>query len=177
MNRIKLRSLTIEDLPKTLEWHNREDIQDFYSGHPFPVSKEMEEAWYEQILKSNYPTTVFGIEENSNMELVGITVLKNIQNINRVAEFAIYIGAENYKGKGLSIDATKETLRFAFYKLGLNRIFLKVLANNETAIKLYKKVGYKEEGVLRSSVFKNNRFENEIIMSILKSEFEKKDVI
>ena len=171
MKRIKLRALTMNDLPKTLEWHNREDIQNFYSGHPFPVNKEMEEEWYNRILKSNYPTTVFGIEENSNDELIGISVLKNIQMINRVAEFAIYIGAQNYKGKGLSIEATEETLRFGFYKIGLNRIFLKVMENNELALKLYRQIGFKQEGIFKKSVFKNNSFHNELVFAILKEEF------
>lgn len=62
MNIIKLRALSIDDKEKTLGWHNQEDIVDLYSGHPFPVNPEMEKKWYEKILTSNFPLTVFGIE-------------------------------------------------------------------------------------------------------------------
>jgi RimJ/RimL family protein N-acetyltransferase len=171
MKRIILRALTIGDIEKTLAWHNQEDISDFYSGHPFPVNLEMEQKWYEKILVSNFPVTVFGIDYIENQRLIGITVLKDINLINRSAEFAIYIGDKEYKGKGLSNEATLETLRFGFYKIGLNRIFLKVLEENEIAIKLYKTSGFKEEGLLRKSVFKNNCFKNELLMAILKEEF------
>ncbi len=126
MSKISLRALTNEDIQKTLEWHNKQDIVDLYSGHPFPVNIEMEKKWYEKVLYSNFPTTVFGIEDIESKTLIGLTLLKDINLINRSAEFAIYIGNENFRNKGLSKDATFETLIFGFFKLGLNRIFLKV---------------------------------------------------
>ncbi len=173
MNNIILRALTETDILQTLEWHNQEDIRDLYIGHPFPVNKEMEELWYKKILTSNYPTTVFGIELIQSQKLIGLTFLKNINNIHRSAEFAIYIGDIENRGKGYSKEATHKTLAFAFNNLGLNRVFLKVLKRNTIAIKLYEKVGFKTEGTLRNSIFKNNSFENELIMGILKNEFVK----
>ncbi len=169
--RVKLRALTIGDIEKTLVWHNSEDIQDLYIGHPFPINREMEELWYSKILTSNYPTTVFGIEICDSNLLIGLTFLKEINNIHRSAEFAIYIGDISNRGKGYSKDATAETIRFAFEKLGLNRVFLKVLSRNTVAINLYKTVGFKEEGVLRECIFKNNCFEDEIVMSMLRSDY------
>lgn len=176
MNNITLRALTETDIPQTLSWHNQEDIRDLYIGHPFPVNREMEELWYKKILTSNYPTTVFGIELIQSKKLIGLTFLKNINNINRSAEFAIYIGDTENRGKGFSKEATVKTLEFAFYNLGLNRIYLKVLKRNNIAIKLYEKVGFKTEGTLRKSIYKNNRFEDELIMGILKEEFNKNEL-
>jgi len=173
MNKITLRALTETDIPQTLIWHNQEDIRDLYIGHPFPVNREMEELWYKKILTSNYPTTVFGIELIQPKKLIGLTFLKNINNINRSAEFAIYIGDTENRGKGYSKQATHKTLEFAFSRLGLNRVFLKVLKRNHVAQKLYEKLGFKNEGTLRKSIFKNNTFEDELIMGMLKDEFEK----
>ena len=171
MNKIRLRALTATDITKTLGWHNQEDISELYSGHPFPVNIEMEQKWYEKILISNFPITVFGIELIENQILIGITVLKDINLINRSAEFAIYIGDKDYRGECLSREATSETLRFGFYKLGLNRIFLKVVEENEAAIELYITAGFNKEGLFRNSVFKNNRFKNELLMAVLKEEY------
>ncbi len=173
MNNIILRALTETDIPQTLSWHNQEDIRDLYIGHPFPVNKEMEESWYKKILTSNYPTTVFGIELIQSKKLIGLSFLKNINNIHSNAEFAIYIGDIDSRGKGFSKEATIKTLEFAFFSLGLNRVFLKVLKRNNIAIKLYEKLGFIIEGTLRESTFKNNCFEDELMMGILKNEFEK----
>jgi len=169
---IVLRALTKADIEKTLIWHKQKDVRDLYLGHPFPINQEMEEIWYNKILTSNYPVTVFGIELIENNTLIGLTFLKNINNINRSAEFAIYIGDINSRGKGYSKEATLETLEFAFLNLGLNRIYLKVLEKNNVAYNLYKKVGFKKEGIIRQSVFKNGEFHNEILMSILNKEFD-----
>lgn len=172
MNKVKLVALTAADIEKTHLWHNQEDISDLYSGHPFPVNIEMEQKWYEKILTSNFPVTVFGIEYIENKCLVGITVLKDINLINRSAEFAIYIGDKDYRGKGFSKEATMLTLRFGFYKLGLHRIFLKVLEENDHAISLYKSIGFVNEGLLRSSVYKNGKFLNESVFSLLSTEMK-----
>ena len=102
--------------------------------------------------------TVFGVELIEHKLLIGITVLKDINLINRSAEIAIYIGDKKFRGKGFSKEATLETLHFGFYKLGLNRIFLKVLNDNKIAIKLYESIGFRKEGTLIESVFKNNCF-------------------
>jgi len=172
--RILLRALTIEDAKITWKWRNQKDIMDNYAGHPFPVNYEMEKAWYEKILYSNIPTSVFGIEIIESNTLIGMTFLKNINFINRETEFAIFIGESKEQGKGYAEEATFLTLNIAFMKLGINRIFLKVNEDNISAIKLYKRCGFKEEGILRESTFKNNIFKNQLIMSILKREFKQK---
>lgn len=173
MGHLKLRALTTADIDKTLEWHNRGDIRDLYMNHPFPVNIETERGWYEKILTSNFPVTVFGLEHGESGKLLGISVLRDINLIHRQAEFAIYIGDEAERGKGYAREGTRLTLGFGFFKLGLNRIFLKVLTENERAVHLYRKLGFVEEGVLRECVFKNNEFKDQYVMAILKSEFEK----
>lgn len=170
MNRVRLRALTITDLPLTLKWHNQADIVEMYSGHPFPVNEEMERKWYEKILCSNIPTTVFGIELVSEQKLIGITLLKDIDLIHRSAETAIYLGDSDTRGKGLSYEALMETVEFAFSKLGLNRVWLKVRTDNTPAMELYKKAGFILEGTLRQAVYKNGSYHDLNLLSLLKSE-------
>lgn len=172
MKKIKLRALTSTDIDKTLTWHNEEIISDLYLGHPFPVNIEMERKWYDKILTSNFPTTVFGIEYIENKTLIGITLLKDIDMINRSAELAIYIGDTEYKGKGLSKEATQDTFKFGFFKLGLNRISARVLSENKTSITMFEKVGFKTEGIMRQVLYKNNEFKNVLLMSILKQDID-----
>ena len=171
MKKIKLRALTTTDIEKTLVWHNKEDISDLYLGHPFPVNIEMETNWYEKILKSNFPVTIFGIEIIESNNLIGITVLMDMNMIYRTAEFAFYIGDQSERGKGYAKEALILTLRFAFLKLGLQRIYVKILEENIQTIKIHEQVGFKKEGILRNSVFKNGSYKNEQYMAILIEEF------
>ena len=144
---------------------------DEYSGHPFPVNYELEKVWYEKFIYSNIPTSTFAIEIINPQKLIGMTFLKSINLINRETEFAIIIGDVEERGKGYGQEATQKTLEFAFFNLGLNRVFLKVVEDNSAAIRLYENCGFIKEGILRESMFKNNKLKNQIIMSILKSEF------
>lgn len=171
--KIRLRALTISDLENTLEWNNQEDIRDTYLGHPFPVNKEKEKLWYDKVLTNDLPLTIFGVELIEPKKLIGITALKDVNLINSIAEFAIYIGDKEERGKGYSKQATKLNLQFGFHSLGLNRIFLKVEVQNTIAFELYNSIGFLKEGILRKSVFKNNEFRDVYIMSILKEEFNR----
>jgi len=170
--KIKLRSLTKEDAKISWKWRNKEDIRYFYSGHPFFVNQEKEEKWIEKISESDLPLTSFGIEELEKNSLIGMAFLKNINLMHRTAEFAIFIGEENVKGKGYAKEATIKTLDFAFNNLNLNRVFLKVQEDNLNAIKLYERCKFKKEGILRECIYKNGHYLNEFIMSLLKSEYK-----
>jgi UDP-4-amino-4,6-dideoxy-N-acetyl-beta-L-altrosamine N-acetyltransferase len=162
-----LRALTAKDAETTWQWRNRDEIQYFFAGHPFPVNYEKEAKWLESTLLQNTPHTYFGVE--SDGKLVGITSLRNIDQLNRQAEFAIFI----IETRGIGQEATNQTLNFAFQDLGLERVWLKVMADNAPAIKLYQKCGFVEEGILRKSVFKKGQFIDQIMMAILREEFLK----
>ena len=86
----------------------------------------------------------------------------------------LYIGADiapEYKGKGYASKAYKLFIPFLFEKYNLNKISLEVLSTNTIAKNLYIKLGFIEEGIKRQEVFKNGKFVDSIIMSLLKKEF------
>ena len=62
-------------------------------------------------------------------------------------------------------------LKYAFCELGLNCITTKTLIYNEKSLELQKRLGFKQEGVLRKRVFKNGQFQDLISSSLLAEEF------
>ena len=56
--------------------------------------------------------------------------------------------------------------------INLNRIQLGEEVDNLKAIKLYKKVSFKEEGIFRESISKNSIYKSTFIMSILREEYK-----
>lgn len=86
----------------------------------------------------------------------------------------IYIGADiapEFIGKGFAKEAYKLFISFLFKEYELNKISLEVLSTNERAISLYNKLGFKQEGIKRQEVLKEDKFVDSIIMSILKEEY------
>lgn len=86
----------------------------------------------------------------------------------------LYIGADlhkEYRGRKLAHPAYKQFISYLFEKYNLNKISLEVLSSNVRAYSLYKKLGFKQEGVKRQEVLKQGTYVDSIIMSILKEEF------
>jgi RimJ/RimL family protein N-acetyltransferase len=62
--------------------------------------------------------------------------------------------------------------RVAFDVMNLNRVDLTVYDWNPRAIRVYEKVGFQHEGVLRDASFKAGRWNNHVFMSILRGELQ-----
>lgn len=101
---------------------------------------------------------------------LGFISLTNIDFLNRSAEFSLQL-LPKYQDKGYGTGATKLMLRHGFEDLNLHRVYMRVLEDNTKSISCCRRAGFKEEGVLKDSIFKQGAFRNQIIMSILEQEF------
>ena len=81
------------------------------------------------------------------------------------------IGDKSRWGQGFGREAIKLLLPFGFATLNLHRIYLRVDASHPAAIRCYTGCGFIEEGRLRETVFRQGRFEDQLIMSVLRSEY------
>jgi len=172
--KVRLRAIEREDLPNCVRWLNDRDVTEFLLQNS-PMSKAMEESWFDAQL-SIPPTSgqVFAIDASVGTDWVhiGNTGLHNVEPVTREAEFGIFIGEKSYWNQGLGREATLLTLKHGFEDLNLNRIFLYVFENNLRGIASYKASGFVQEGTLREAIYKNGRYYNVLVMSILHSEWK-----
>ena len=63
-------------------------------------------------------------------------------------------------------------LREAFEQLNLHRVTWWTFAENEASLALAKKMGFKEEGRTRDSVFFDNRYHDSVILGLLRDEYD-----
>ena len=120
--------------------------------------------------KSSNQYYFFGIRDSED-RLVGTCYLSNLNYLYRTAELQIRIGDTENRGKGYGRIAVKKLLKFAFYDLNLNRVFLQVFSDNIPAIKVYEYSGFIKEGVLRKAVYINGIYKDVFVYGILKEEF------
>ena len=171
--KIQLAAIQREFLPKYVEWLNDWQVSQFLApGVPFPLSLEDETDWFENRRKreGNYIFAILTLAEN---RLIGNCGLHGVDLKNRTATFGIFIGDRNYWGKGYGTDATKTIIRWGFEQLGLNRIELWVYDFNPRAIRAYEKAGFKRDGVRRQGLYRDGSFHNELLMCLLREEWEK----
>ena len=75
--------------------------------------------------------------------------------------------------KGHGTDAIRILIRFIFEQMNINKIKLNVYEFNERAVRCYEKCGFKKEGRLRQEIFRDGKYYDQYIMSILKEEYYK----
>lgn len=125
--------------------------------------------------KEGAPGSVeFRIRTLADDKLIGFVALFNIKWSNGTAVLAIGIGEPDYRGKGYGTDALELTLGYAFRELNLHRLGLTVLSYNTRAIRAYERVGFVREGVRREAIHRDGRRYDEIMMGVLRSEWEQR---
>jgi len=172
-NLVFLRALELNDSDTIYKWRNNRLVTDPLGGNTYFVSSFREKEWIQDVILNDSKRITLAICINDH-HLIGMVSLTSINLLNRNAEFSIIIGDPQHWGKGLGAEATILCLQHAFQELNLHRVYLTVREDNASALKLYSKLGFLKEGLLRDAIYKNNKFVNMLIMSILKDEFENK---
>jgi len=95
-------------------------------------------------------TFCFGIWHKSSAELIGQLQVKNVAWEIPAAELGYFIGG-GYQRKGYASESIQEILRVAFGQLSFERIFVRILPSNRETFALARKLGFREEGVLRKA--------------------------
>ncbi len=170
---IRLRAIEREDLPRFVAWMNDPEVRQGLNLI-YPLSMAQEERWFEQMLQRHPAEQVLGIEVEIGgvWTLIGTCGLHNVDWVNRQAELGISIGDKAFWNRGYGRHAVRLLLRHAFNTLNLNRVYLRVYETNPRAIRAYEHAGFILEGRLRQARFQNGRYVDELIMSVLRSEWQ-----
>jgi len=169
---VRIRGLEKSDLDNIMQWINNPDITRFLLAFTVPMSRAMEEKWLE---KSMYHTASdkFFVIETLEGDYLGGCGIHGIDATHRHAEIGIAIGKESHLGKGYGEDSIKILLRLGFHALNLNKIYLRVFADNLRAIRCYEKCGFKEVGRQKQHRYVAGEWQDEVMMEVLRSEWEK----
>jgi RimJ/RimL family protein N-acetyltransferase len=114
-------------------------------------------------------TSVLFLVETLGGEPVGACGLEAISPRVRKAGLGIWIDQERW-GRGFGTDAVRTLCRFGFREMNLSRIWLQVFDINPRGVRAYEKVGFREEGRLRSDQFVDGRPHDVIVMGLLAEE-------
>jgi diamine N-acetyltransferase len=168
---IQLRELDRQDLPTLNVWRNDPSVIEHLGSNFLYINLEIDAKWYDNYLNNRQTNVRLAIMDTIENAFIGTVQLTNMHPINRHAEFSIMIGDKNYWSKGVGYIAATTILKHGFKDLNLHRIYLTVLTDNERAIGLYEKIGFKKEGILRGCIFKDGTFKDMLSMSILKEDY------
>ncbi len=165
-----IRPITAEDTPLVVKWRNSPSVVSKFI-YRTPLTEEGHLNWFNTKIKTGQ-VVQFIIVEKETETPVGSVYLRDVDNVNRKAEFGIFIGEECARGKGYGTTAAKLILQHAFKKMNLNKVKLRVFADNASAIRCYEKVGFVKEGCFKEDVIIDGTPYDMVFMGILKSQWK-----
>lgn len=171
-DKVLLRAIERDDLPLLHTFNNDLAVELAGGGDPpMPQSlARLELEFDSQASGGGRDGSVFAIEADKNF--IGMVVLVNQDAVGRTSEMGITVGNKLYWGKGYGREAVSLIIDYGFRYQNHRKIWLRVQAHNERAIKAYTAVGFVEEGRLREHVYYNGEYEDLIHMGILRSEWK-----
>jgi len=165
---IVLRKFRLEDVAQKVEWINNPS-NNTYLHYDLPLEYDKTEIWFNKVKDLN--TRLDLVIEYNNVP-VGLIGLLSIDSINKKAEYYICMGEHKFKGCGIATNASIQLFAYAFNDLQLNRIFLYTEKENIPAQKLFEKLGFVQEGLIKHDLIYNGRTVDRYIYRMLKEEFK-----
>ena len=153
--RIYLRPVTLDDGARIVKWRNSPDV----SSHCFDKTPFIVERIDEDFGVSSYP--------------IATVYLKDFDLVNRRCELCIFTSDDqewNTESQSIAINLL---LKKVFKEYGMHKVYAFVFADNTDEVALMKRVGLKEEAVLKKeAVNSRGDYVDVLRMTIVDEEYE-----
>lgn len=171
----KLVLLTEQHLQTFFNWNIEETHFEYYTCRPLKLSKSYEEYSSKTLraISEEKQRIYILVKEGCNKPLGKITLFDlNVRN--HSAEFGYYLPASN-RGRGLGGIMLYNFIQKSFSdgELNLNKLYATTSSNNYPSVKLLEQFGFKLDGRLREHYWINGNLYDQLIYSILRSEWIK----
>jgi RimJ/RimL family protein N-acetyltransferase len=165
---VRLRALEALDEPLVYRWINDPEVAQWLMAR-LPFSHQQIHDYIAQSSPS-YEEARFGIESRSDGSLIGVCYLALTALPDRRARLGIEVGDRARWGRGYGTDAMVTLCRYGFAMMNLHRIELEVFRENERAIRVYERTGFRVEGTRREAAWKFGRYHDLVLMGLLEGE-------
>jgi ribosomal-protein-alanine N-acetyltransferase len=170
--RLVLRPFRLSDAEDVRRLAGEWEIADTTLNIPHPYEAGMAEEWIgkHQTGFESGRLCSFAITLGSSGELVGAISLMITPRFDH-AELGYWIGVP-YWGRAYCTEAGQAIMEYGFTGLGLHRIHASYFARNQASGSVMRKLGMKQEGVLREHVKRWGKYEDLVLFGLLKEEWE-----
>lgn len=174
-NGVYIRAIEEEDLSFLSECRNNPETWKYLGALDFVNEVKQLQWWRTASLDKSKAYFVFCLREHpllTPLTKIGFIRMDEIDHFNK----SIRIGGDihpDFRGKGYGTKMYKLLLEYCFNQLNMHRVWLLVLADNYVAMNLYNKMGLRGEGTQREAIFRDGKYQDYVMMSILDSEYKK----
>lgn len=168
---IYLRVLEESDVNDVyLSWLNDHEVSRYLVVGIFPSTADDVRRWVTSF-EDRTKAVAFAIVDKTTNQHIGNVTLYDINWVDRTAEWGTMIGRKEYWGKGYGTEARRLMIGYAFQRLGLRKITAGNVADNVASIESNKKLGFKQEGLLREQVWADGKFHDVVRLGLLRRDW------
>lgn len=167
---ITLRPWRDSDLEQLLEYAGNPAIAANMTDafpHPYTVQNGRD---FIQFANRDNPVHIFAIDI-VGIACGGIGIHPQSDIYRRNAELGYWL-AEPYWGKGITVKAIAMILKFAFGNYDIERVFARPFGSNKASQRVLEKSGFLLEARIVNSIFKNGKFQDELIYGFRRSDLK-----
>lgn len=170
--KVSLRPMEVRDQLYVHDLNADPTVRGHVVGWEWPSSAYQQERWFSSTQRSD---THRWIVADRDDQPIGLTGLWDVDWHNRNALTALKIGGgQPRRGHGFGTDAIKTVMAYAFYDVGLVRLYSSILNDNLPSINAYvNKCSWSIEGTSRSHVWRHGKFVDLLQIGVLKDDFDR----
>jgi RimJ/RimL family protein N-acetyltransferase len=170
--RVRLRPLAESDVPLLERWWADPEWQALQQRAVRPRPEGLSTEMFRRWSSNDGPGAAgFSVEEVATGAFAGHVTIFGAALPERAGTLAIVLGPP-YVDRGLGSEAVRLMVRYGFLAMGLNRIELRTFGFNTRARRAYEGVGFVQEGVRRQAAWIAGGFADEVVMGLLRSEWD-----
>ncbi len=164
----RLRPLRKGDMANKVRWYNDPEVnRTLLLDEHLDLKKTLE--WFDK-RKGDKSRREFAVESKDGRP-IGITGLIHIDPVHKTAECFCVIGEKDWWGRGIGTEVHRLLVDWGYKKLGLDKVWADIRAENTAIIKVIGKLGFKVEGTLRQERLIAGRRIDVVRIGLLKEEF------
>ncbi len=164
---IYLRLMTRDDTDLIVQWRNSDAVRKNFIYQAL-FTRESHENWIKTKVETGQVVQTIICDMATDKPL-GSVYIRDIDRQHNKAEYGIFIGETDARGRGLGTAAAKLMLRYCFEEEKLHRVYLRALSGNARAVRSYEKAGFKQEGYLKDDVCIDGKYQDIIWMAAVNS--------
>lgn len=162
---IYLRLMTYEDTDLIVKWRNSDPVRKRFIYQEL-FTREGHENWIKNRIETGNVIQMIICSLGTDKPL-GSVYIRDIDRQHNKAEYGIFIGEDEARGKGIGTAAARLMLRYCFEEEKLHRVYLRVFADNMQAVRSYEKVGFVREACLKDDVCIDGEYRDIILMAVI----------
>lgn len=154
-----------------LRWLNDRDVTRWTLMGDMPLTRLVEEEFFERVMRSNDKEIILAIETLEE-EHIGVTGIHAIDFRNGTATTGTLIGRTQLHGRGLGTDTIAVRTRYAFHTLGLRLLLTEAMIDNVASWRALQKNGYREYGRIPQRYWKRGAYRDAILLMLTREEWQ-----